>query len=197
MTAIRYLCRHTYRYGISQREAVLPCVQEGKLMMQRIPNRADFVIVWVAAGAGLLLPWATAGGVKVYLQELGKPTWPWSSFAGYAPVGLLLSVVYAAPFYGLALVARSWALGRIHWLAPAFPLQRRLVVLLTLLGGAVGMVRVFVDVFWVFDPMVLFILPLVVLYYLPWMGGGLVLGVLAALFAVAGRRRPSGSSPRS
>lgn len=43
-------------------------------MMQRIPNRADFVVVWVAAGAGLLLPWATAAGVKVYLQEVGKPT---------------------------------------------------------------------------------------------------------------------------
>ena len=163
-------------------------------MVERIPNRADSVIVWTTAGAGLLLPWATAAGVKVYLYELGKPTWPWSTFAVYAPLGLLLSVVYAAPFYGLALVARSWALGRIRWLASASPLQRRLVVLLTLLGGAVGMVRVFVDVFWVFDPLVLYYLQLVVLSYLPWMGGGLVVGILAALLVGADRRRQRGSS---
>ncbi len=162
--------------------------------MKRIPNRADSLIVWVIAGAGVLLPWATAAGVKVYLQELGRPTWPWSTFAAYAPWGPLLSVIYAAPFYGLALVARSWSLGRIRWLASASPLQRRLVVLLTLVGGAAGMVRVFVDVFWVFDPIFLAYLPLIVLSYVPWMGGGLVLGVLAALLAGADRRRQKGSS---
>jgi hypothetical protein len=106
-------------------------------------------------------------------------------------VGLLLSAIYAAPFYALALLARAWALGRIRRLARASPLQRHLVALLALAGGAVGMVRVFVDVFRVFDPLLLTLLPLVVLGYLPWMGGGLVLGILAALLAGAVRRRRS------
>lgn len=157
--------------------------------MERIPGRADRVIVWLAAGTGLLQPWATAAGVKLYLEMQGKPTWPWWTFAQFTPVGLLLSLVYAAPFYALALLARHWALGRIRWLAGASALQRRLVVLLTLAGGAAGMVRVFMDVFWGFDPVVLVYLPLIVVGYLPWMGGGLVLGVLAALFAGAVRPR--------
>lgn len=92
--------------------------------------------------------------------------------------------------YLLALLARAWALGRIRWFPPVSPIQRRLAVLLTLAGGAVGMVRVFVDFFWAFDPIGLYYLPLVVLTYLPWMGGGLVLGVLAAALAGALRRRP-------
>lgn len=158
--------------------------------MERIPSRADRVIVWAVAGAGLLLPWATAAGVKLYVQALGQPTWPWSTFTGFAPLGLLLSAIYAAPFYLLALLARAWALGRIRWLPTVSPIQRRLAVLLTLAGGAVGMVRVFVDFFWAFDPIGFYYLPLVVLSYLPWMGGGLVLGVLAAALAGALRRRP-------
>jgi hypothetical protein len=155
--------------------------------MERMPSRIDRAIVWLAAGTGLLLPWATAAGVKLYLEAQGKPTWPWWTFAQFTPVGLLLSAIYAAPFYALAVLARQWALGKIRWLARASPLQRRLVVLLTLAGGAVGMLRVFVDVFWVFDPVVLFYVPLIVVAYLPWMGGGLVLGVLAALLAGAVR----------
>lgn len=158
--------------------------------MQRIPSRIDRAIVWLTAGAGLLLPWATAAGVKIYLQGQGKPTWPWLTFAQLAPVGLFLSAIYAAPFYALALLGRYWALGRIRWLARASALQRRLVLVLTVAGGAVGMVRVFIDVFWVFDPEVLFYVPLIVVAYLPWMGGGLALGILAAL--LAGAMRPAG-----
>jgi hypothetical protein len=120
--------------------------------MQRMTSRADRALVWLTAGTGVLLPWATAAGVKLHLQAQGKPTWPWWTFARFAPVGLLLSAIYVAPFYALALLARAWALGRIRRLAPASPLQRHLVLLIALAGGAVGMVRVFVDVFWVFDP---------------------------------------------
>ncbi len=46
--------------------------------LKRIPSRVDRVIVVMTIGTGLLLPWGVGVGVKLYLQALGRPTWPGS-----------------------------------------------------------------------------------------------------------------------
>ncbi len=161
--------------------------------LKRIPSRVDRVIVVVVASTGLLLPWVVALGVKLHLQAQGRPTVPWSDIAAYAisfgPVG---SVIAAAPLIGLAILYRRWTLGM---LLPWPPLNRRLVVLCTFAGGVVGMVRVFTAIFWDFDALVLWFIPVAVVMYLPWMAGGFVVGALLAAFAgfVVTKRRGSPS----
>ncbi len=161
---------------------------------QKGPSPIDRAIPWLVAGTGLLLPWATAAGVKLYLQGRGMPTQPWSEFVRYAEGGSLASAIYAAPFYVLAFIAHAWAFWRMpRWLPRTSPAQRRLVLLLTLAGGAVGMVRVFIPVFLAWDPHVLLYLPILVLMYLPWMAGGLVAGVAAAAVVGTAGHRPGPS----
>jgi hypothetical protein len=148
--------------------------------LKRMPSRVDRAIAVTMVGTGVLLPWAVAARVKLHLAALGVPTWPWSTFGALAIPGLLLSVVAAAPLIGLAVFHRAWALG--GFLARP-PLQRRLVVLSGFAGCAVGMVRVFTDVFREFDPLELVLLPLRVGGYLPHMAAGLLAGALVATIA--------------
>jgi hypothetical protein len=152
--------------------------------LKRIPSRVDRVIVVAVVSTGLLLPWAVAMGVKLYLQARGRPTWPWSDIAAYAIFfGPLGSVIAAAPLILLAVLYRRWTVGNLGWLSRATPLQGRLVVLFAFAGCVAGMVHVFIGVFWEFDPLVLWFLPGIVAMYLPWMAGGLAIGALLALIA--------------
>lgn len=168
--------------------------------LKGMPSRVDRVIVLVLVITGLLLPWAVAIGVKLYLQAVGTPTVSWSNIASYAiffgPIG---SVIAAAPLIVLAILYREWtvgALGRL-WLSRATPLQGRLVVLSAFAGCVAGMVRVFIGVFWDFDALVLWFIPGVVAMYLPWMGGGLVVGALVAAIAGFVVRHGAGASTAS
>ncbi len=165
--------------------------------LKRIPSRADRVIVVVMVCTGLLLPLAVGVGVKLHLQALGRPTWPWSDIWAYAIyLGPFASVIAAAPLIVLAAVYRRWTVGDLGWLRRATPLQGRLVVLSTFAGCVAGMVRVFIEVFWEFDPIVLYLVPGLVLMYLPWMAGGLVAGALLALIAGSLARRRPAALPR-
>jgi hypothetical protein len=162
--------------------------------LRRIPSRVDRLIVAAMPITGLLLLWVVAAGVKLHLQAQGKPTWPWSAFATYAVFGLFASVIAAAPIAALAVFYWRWTVGGVRSLSGASPLQRRLVVLSGFAGCVAGMVRVFVDVFWEFDPMAVFYIVEIVAMCLPWMAGGLVVGALLA--AIAGRVAGSGPGAR-
>lgn len=163
--------------------------------LTRMPSRVDRVIVVLVASTGLLLPWGIAVGVKLYLQALGRPTWPWSDNSVYAIYfGQFASVIAAAPLIILAILYRQWTVGNLGS-ARATPLQRRLVVLFAFAGCVAGMVRVFIDMFWEFDPLVLWFIPRVAMY-LPWMAGGLVVGALLALVAGFVVRRSHGARLR-
>ncbi len=154
--------------------------------LRRVPNRVDRVIIVAVAAVGVLLPWAVALGVKVYLQALGKPTWPWSDIGAYAIFfGPLATPIAAAPLLALAILYRRWAIGALPRLSRATPLQARLVLIGGFAGGAAGMVHVFVGLFWEFDPMILWFMPEAVALCLPWLAGGLAAGALLA--AAAGR----------
>lgn len=166
--------------------------------LKRIPSRVDRVIVVVMVCTGLLLPLAVGVGVKLYLQALGRPTWPWSDIRAYAIYfGPFASVIAAAPLIVLAAVYRRWTVGDRGWPSRATPLQRRLLVLSTFAGCVAGMVRVFIDVFWEFDPIILYLVPGLVLMYLPWMAGGLVAGALLAAIAGYMARGRSAAQPRA
>lgn len=166
--------------------------------LKRIPSRVDRAIVVMVVSTGLLLPWAVGVGVKLYLQALGRPTWPWSDISVYAIYfGPFASVIAAAPLIILAILYREWTVGSLGRLSRATPLQGRLVVLFAFAGCVAGMVRVFIDVFWEFDPLVLWFIPGIVVMYLPWMAGGLVVGALLAVLAGFVERRSPGVRPRA
>lgn len=165
--------------------------------LKRVPSRVDRVIVVTMVVVGLLLPVAVGVGVKLYLQAQGRPTWPWSDIQAYAIVfGPIDAVIAAAPLILLASLYRKWAVGDLARFSRATPLQGRLVVLSGFAGCAAGMVRVFIDVFWEFDPLALFFVPVLVALYLPWMVGGLAVGALLAVIAGAASRRSPGARPR-
>ncbi len=151
--------------------------------LKRIPRRVDRVIVVTMVGTGLLLPWAVALAIKLYLDSLGRPTVPWSDIAAYAIFfGPLGTPIAAAPLIFLAVKYGDWTIGELAWFTRATPLQGRLVVLSGFAGCVAGMVYAFIQVFWEFDAMVLWFIPEVVIGVLPWMAGGLAAGaVLAAL----------------
>lgn len=165
--------------------------------LKRMPSRVDRIIVVMVVGTGLLLPWVVGVGVKLYLQALGKPTWPWSDISAYAIYfGPFASVIAAAPLIILAILYRRWTVGNLGCFTRATPLQGRLVVLFAFAGCVAGMVRVFIDMFWEFDPLVLWFIPRVVVMYLPWMGGGLVVGALLATIAGFVVKKSPGVRPR-
>lgn len=152
--------------------------------LKRMPSRVDRVIVVAVVCTGVLVPWAVAMGVKLHLQALGRPTWPWSDIAAYAIFfGPLGSVFAAAPLIVLVVFYRRWIIGDLRWFPRANPLQGRLVVLFGFAGCVAGMVKVFIDVFWEFDPLTLWFIPGIVAWYLPWMAGGLAVGALLAVIA--------------
>lgn len=163
-----------------------------------MPSRVDRAIVVMAIGTGLLLPWVVGVGVKLYLQELGKPTWPWSDISVYAIYfGPFASVIAASPLIILAILYRKWTVGSLGCFSRATPLQGRLVVLSAFAGCVAGMVRVFTDVFWEFDPLVLWFMPRIVVMYLPWMVGGLAVGALFAAIVGFMAREPQRPAPRA
>ena len=166
--------------------------------LNRIPRRVDRVIVVMVVITGLLLPWAVAVGVKLYLQGLGRPTVPWSDISAYAIFfGPLGSVIAAAPLVILAVLYRKWTLGKLAWFSRATPLQARLVVLCGFAGCAAGMVRTFIYVFWEFDALVLWFIPGIVAMYVPWMAGGLAVGAVLAVISEFVVRRSPDVPPRA
>ncbi len=107
---------------------------------------------------GVLLPWATGLGVKLYLDSLGRPTLPLAGFLDPTSIAveLLLTLgAWAFPFLLLAsAVVVPWRVG--------FPVDSDsrnslLPIWLAYTCGALATVPVFAGVFWEFDSMMLLV----------------------------------------
>jgi len=142
--------------------------------------RADAILI---AGAGFVAPWITGAGVKLFLDAHGQPTYGWVAFLhpGRLLVAFVGTIVWASPFLALAL-ASSWARQRPRrWLTSG---DFRVIAFGGLLFGLWGEINLFVQIFWQWDPIVLFAGFLVAPQYVPHMLTGMAVGALAA----AGRR---------
>jgi len=118
-------------------------------------------VFWLIAVPGLVLPWATGAGVKLYLQAQGRPTLPWEYFFSPDPgnvlFSILLTIFWAIPHIWLGLITTDILQGRstsLHW---ATRLEKFFILGFAFVCGTVGLVVVFVSVFWEFDPLVLFV----------------------------------------
>jgi len=107
---------------------------------------------------GVLLPWATGLGVKVYLDSLGRPTLPLEGFLDPASVAievLLTLGAWAFPFVILAsAVVVPW---RIGFSEDSAARDSLLPIWLAYLFGVVATIPTFVGVFWEFDSLMLLV----------------------------------------
>jgi len=151
-------------------------------------DRAGRWRVAIIAGGGYLAPWMTGVGVKLYLDAFGRPTYPWTAFLNPAAVAVIVpaTAVWAFPFLLLAWVA---ALAQLvpdrPWLTRS---DRWLIAYGGLIGGLIGEVQLFVEVFWLWNPIALFAGFLLPAYYLPQLGAGLAIGAAVAVAQRAVRR---------
>jgi len=105
---------------------------------------------------GVLVPWATGLGVKLYLDAQGRPTLPLSGFLDPASVAIeivLTLSAWAFPFVLLAsAVVVPWRVG-----FPAeSPLRDSLLpIWLAYAAGLLAAIPVFASVFWQFDTLML------------------------------------------
>jgi hypothetical protein len=129
---------------------------------------------------GLVLPWMVGLWVKIYLASHGRPTVPLQYFMspGSLLIEAVLSAVFAIPFFVLARIGRLMIQGRFR--VGTNVEETTFVLLLTYIAGVGGMIKVFIEVFWVFDPLSLifgFVLPF---HY----AGYMIIGFLAGLLLV-------------
>lgn len=133
------------------------------------------LVFWLFALPGLVLPLATGVLVKLYLQKEGRPTVSWSYFLD--PLSILifvpLVIFWAAPHIYLGLVATAVLKGRSAFLEWATLPQRFFVLGCAFVAGTIGLVAVFLNVFWEFDPLYIFV-PLPAFYGAAMAFGGLV-----------------------
>lgn len=145
---------------------------------QRISERKEHhgYIFWGIIVIGAILPWIVGITVKLYLDAHGKPTLPWSYFINFGSLIFLIpvSVWFAIPYIILAYVARN-LLAKPFWGLESY-VARLLFIGGGLVGGCIGTVMKFIEVFWEFDPL-FFVIPLWV-YYIPHMLIGLFVGFL-------------------
>lgn len=144
-------------------------------------DRRARVRALIVAGAGYVAPWITGAGVKLYLDARARPTLAWLDFLNPAALAVIVpaTAVWASPFFALALIAVVLQrLPEATWLTRS---DRWFVVYGALLLGLWGEVRVFVEVFWVWDAMALFVGFLLPLFYVPHMLAGAVLGAVIAV----------------
>jgi len=165
-------------------------------------NKLDRWILGLIVSLGVLLPWATGAGVKLYLQAHGRPTLPWSYFL--SPTSILfeipLTLWLASPYLVLALVARvAFRDGHVPFVGAMSAHQRRAVVLVSLGVGSVATVAMFRVIFWEGENFDYFLTPLPVA--LPAVGivVGWTLGLaavfMAAQFSKLRHRHPPAASP--
>jgi len=107
---------------------------------------------------GVLLPWATGFGVKVYLDSLGRPTLPLEGFLDPASVAievLLTLGAWAFPFVVLAsAVVVPW---RVGFSEDSAARDSLLPIWLAYCFGAGATIPTFVGVFWEFDSLMLLV----------------------------------------
>jgi hypothetical protein len=127
---------------------------------------------------GIVIPVSSGVFVKLFLDSLGEPTIPWSYFANVATLILLipLSAWWSLPYLMLVYAARNirtkplWGLktytARLVFIASGF------------VGGGLGTIGIFVNIFVEYDPLILFV-P-IWLYFMPFIVAGLLIGYAIA-----------------
>lgn len=150
----------------------------------------DKKIFWFITAFGLALPWIIGIGVKLYLEIQGKPTWPWSFF--FQPHILIMSLIctvwFSTPYIGLAFLAQ-FILSRQSLFRTGY-LERLIIILGGFLCGSVAAVKIFLGVFWEFDP-IIFLAVSLPASYAPYMLIGLLGGSMVATVMAWLRKPPS------
>ena len=141
-------------------------------------------LAWLIAGAGAVVPWLSGAAVKVFLDMMGQPTWPWSAFLNPWQLLFLLPITVwiSLPFFVLAYAA--YRLLPRDFAGLTTRRSRQLFFVGGLVLGVIGAAVVFVDMFWLFSFEEL-LLP-VWAGYLPYMLAGLGIGYLAGRWACHG-----------
>lgn len=133
-----------------------------------VRRRRRLALFFVAAGT--LVPWLTGLGVKLWLDSLGHPTYPISDFLNPVAVPAYLAwtlLLWAFPFLLLGILAV--AAGRVRLAPdPSAPGWTRPLWAAFIVGVALE-IPIFVDVFWEWNAIMLFV-PLGI-YLLPPMAG--------------------------
>ncbi|UCF88869.1 MAG: hypothetical protein JSV70_01040, partial [bacterium] len=146
--------------------------------------RVAGLAAWFVGLSGVCVPWLAGIGVKLYLQSMGHPTWPISSFLHPGVLFVILGstlFLWSSPFVILAFLVRY----RV-----ASPRRRRTfrdglwLAGVAYLGGMGAAVIIFPGVFWDFDILYLFI-PIGF-----FIAGAMLLGYGAGLLALRLRRSP-------
>jgi hypothetical protein len=153
-------------------------------------KRFEKKIFWCITAFGLALPWIIGTGVKLYLEIQSKPTWPWAFF--FQPhifiMSLICTVWFATPYIGLALLA-WFILSRRSFFRTGY-LERLIIILGGFLCGSVAAVKIFLSVFWEFDP-IIFLAVSLPASYATYMLIGLLGGSVVATVMVLLRKPPS------
>ena len=141
-------------------------------------------LFWGILLVGLLLPWAAAVWVKISLQAKGMPTFPWAYFLvpGRILGEVIISVYWALPFTGLALLVRYGLETRLPFFDIG-PYERIACVILSFAVGVWRAVPLFHDLFLEFHPIV---------FLYPWFfryGRDMVLALLAGWLALGLKKR--------
>ena len=148
------------------------------------------IVAWICGLVGVLLPWSVGIGTKIYFDLHDHPTWDWLYFLH--PARLLFEVWatfwFALPAIALAVLAYFLFTDRIPRLAGFNDFEKSLVILPSLVWGAVGSVPVFLDIFREFHPIVVLIPFFVTFAYVGDYTIGLLAGLVLAICSCAVRR---------
>ena len=127
---------------------------------------------------GMVIPVSTGIVVKLFLQSVGEPTIPWSYFANLPTLIMLmpLSVWWSIPYLMLVYTARDIRTKAI-WGLQTYK-SRLIFMACGFIGGALGTIGMFVNIFVYFDPLIVFV-P-IWLYFLPYIVAGLLVGYVIA-----------------
>jgi hypothetical protein len=127
---------------------------------------------------GVVIPVSSGISVKLFLDSLGEPTIPWSYFANFATLILLipLSVWWSIPYLMLVYAARNIRTKPI-WGLKTY--KTRLVFIASgFVVGGNGSIGIFVNIFLEYDPLIVFV-P-IWLYFMPHIVAGLLVGYAIA-----------------
>jgi hypothetical protein len=168
-------------------------VRLGKFLRQRTLGSN---LAWISLLVSAILPWSVAISVKVHLDSRGMTTWDGLYFL--QPTILLYelwaTLWFALPGIGVSFLSYLLFSDRIRLISRFSSAEKALIVLMSLVAGALGSIPVFIDIFWVFHPVVLmlpfFITALYVGYYLLGFGAGLALAMVSCFIrSLAFRQR--------
>jgi hypothetical protein len=134
------------------------------------------LVFWTLLSVSLVLPWGTGAAVKIYLDALGQPTYPWVYYAN--PWTLAVFIIPSSIFWSSPLLAvlAVWRLSaRSDRLLAMTLADRTIIAIGGFLAGAVGAIRLYVPLFRDIEnsPIPVERLPLL---YVPWVLAGLILG---------------------